>query len=119
MDKIIVYGIPNCDTVKKTLDWYKAKHIAAGFYDFKKLGISKQKLIAWCAKVGYEVLLNKKSTTWRSLTPAQQQKITGQDSAIQLMMEYTSVIKRPVIEIGNNVLVGFKEETFNKMFGAG
>ena len=58
MNKIIIYGIPNCDTIKKTLDWYKAKNIAVEFHDFKKTGISREKLSYWCTKVGYEILLN-------------------------------------------------------------
>jgi arsenate reductase len=114
MNKIIVYGIPNCDTIKKTLDWYKNKNIAVEFVDYKKAGITKEKLSAWSKKVGYEVLLNKKSTTWRSLPPETQQKITNEKAAIQLMQEYTSVIKRPVVEINGNILVGFNETNFSK-----
>lgn len=116
MNKIIVYGIPNCDTIRKTLDWYRKRNIAVEFHDFKKLGITKEKLTWWCKKVGWEVLLNKKSTTWRSLTVEEQQKVTGEKAAIQLMMEYTSVIKRPVIEINDNVLVGFNETKYNEIF---
>ncbi len=114
MNKIIVYGIPNCDTIKKTLDWYKNKNISVEFVDYKKSGISTEKLAGWCKKVGYEVLLNKKSTTWRSLDPAVQQKITNEKVAIQLMQEYTSIIKRPVVEINGNILVGFNETNFSK-----
>lgn len=118
MNKIIVYGIPNCDTIKKTLDWYKAKNIAVEFYDFKKSGISKDKLTYWCNKVGYELLLNKKSTTWRSLAKEDQQKIIGQAEAIDLMAKYTSVIKRPVIELNDHVLVGFNETRYNELFSS-
>ena len=114
MNKIIVYGIPNCDTIKKTLDWYKKKNIAVEFVDYKKNGITKEQLAAWSKKVGYEILLNKKSTTWRSLTPETQQKITNEKCAIELMQEYTSVIKRPVVEINGNILVGFNETNFSK-----
>ncbi len=114
MNKIIVYGIPNCDTIKKTLDWYKNKNIGVEFVDFKKPGITKEKLAYWCKKVGYEILLNKKSTTWRSLAIEMQQKIINEKAAIQLMQEYTSLIKRPVIEINNIVIVGFNETYFTK-----
>ncbi|MDB5276894.1 MAG: glutathione-dependent thiol reductase [Ferruginibacter sp.] len=114
MNKIIVYGIPNCDTIKKTLDWYKKKNITVEFVDYKKAGITKEKLAAWSKKVGYEILLNKKSTTWRSLSRETQQKITSEQAAIQLMQEYTSLIKRPVIEINGNILVGFNETNFSK-----
>jgi arsenate reductase len=119
MNKIIVYGIPNCDTIKKTLDWYKKRNITVEFYDFKKSGITKEKLTAWCKKVGWEVLLNKKSTTWRSLAAEEQQKVTDEKEAVQLMRQYTSLIKRPVIEINNNVLVGFNEDKFNEIFASG
>jgi arsenate reductase len=114
MNKIIVYGIPNCESIKKALDWYKNKNISVEFVDYKKSGISIEKLAGWCKKVGYEVLLNKKSTTWRSLDPAAQQKITSEKAAIQLMHEYTSIIKRPVVEINGNILVGFNETNFSK-----
>lgn len=114
MNKITIYGIANCDTIKKTLDWYKNKNIAVEFHEYKKLGISKDKLAAWCKKLGYEVLLNKKSTTWRSLSKEEQQKVTGEAEAITLMTQFTSLIKRPVIEINDHVLVGFNETNFKE-----
>jgi arsenate reductase len=109
---MIVYGIPNCDTIKKTLDWLKKNKINFEFHDYKKSGISKTKLETWCKLVGWEILLNKKSSTWRSLPLTVQEKITGQQSAIKLMIENTSIIKRPVIEAENILLVGFDEEKF-------
>lgn len=112
MNKITIYGIANCDTIKKTLDWYKNKNIAVEFHDYKKLGISAEKLRVWSKKLGYEVLLNKKSTTWRSLSKEEQQKVTGEAEAIDLMTKFTSLIKRPVVEINDNVIVGFNEANF-------
>jgi len=109
MQTITIYGIPNCDTVKKTLDWFKQKNMPIIFHDYKKEGISKEKLTAWCKLTGWQILLNKKSATWRSLSVEEQEKITTQPVAIQLMMSNTSIIKRPVIEIGNEMLVGFNE----------
>ncbi len=114
MHTITVYGIPNCDTIRKTLDWYKKKNIRVEFYDYKKYGIKKEKLAAWCKEVGWELLLNKKSTTWRSLPPAEQQLVTNEKIAIQLMIEYPSIIKRPVIEMNNKIMVGFNETYFTK-----
>lgn len=114
MNTITVYGIPNCDIVKKTLDWYQQKNIRVDFYDYKKRGIKKDKLVQWCKAVGWELLLNKKSTTWRSLPLEKQEKITGEMAAILLMMEYTSIIKRPVIEMNDKILVGFNETYFTK-----
>ena len=72
MTAITVYGIPNCDTIKKTLAWFKQQKIEVEFWDYKRSGITKQKLSDWCKQVGWEVLLNKKSTTWRSLTIGEQ-----------------------------------------------
>ena len=96
------------------MDWYKKKNIPVDFHDYKKYGVKKEKLLQWCKEVGWELLLNKKSTTWRSLPVEDQQKITNEKTAIQLMMEYTSIIKRPVIEMNNKLMVGFNETYFTK-----
>ena len=114
MNTITVYGIPNCDTIKKTLDWYKQKNIPVNFYDYKKYGIKKEKLDQWCKQTGWELLLNKKSTTWRSLSVEDKEKITTEKMAIQLMIEYPTTIKRPVIEVNNKIIVGFNETYFTK-----
>ena len=74
MRTITIYGIPNCDTIKKTRDWFKQKNIEIIFHDYKKEGIGKEKLTAWCKLTGWEVLLNKKSSTWRGLSPEEQSK---------------------------------------------
>ena len=113
---ITIYGISNCDTVKKTLDWFKQKNIPIIFHDYKKEGISKAKLTAWCKLTGWQILLNKKSTTWRGLSVEDQEKVTTQTDAIQLMMSNTSIIKRPVIEIEEEILVGFKEAEIAQAF---
>ncbi|HTC01442.1 MAG TPA: ArsC family reductase [Ferruginibacter sp.] len=109
-----VYGIPNCDTVKKSLDWLKKNKIDYEFHDYKKSGITKAKLEAWSKKVGWEVLVNKKGTTWRKLTREDQEKVTTQSAAIKVMMENNSIIKRPVVEAGEKLLVGFNETDFIK-----
>lgn len=114
MNTITVYGIPNCDTIKKTLDWYKKKNIQVDFYDYKKQGVKKEKLIEWCKEVGWQLLLNKKSTTWRSLSSADQQLVTNEKVAVKLMMEYPSIIKRPVVEMNNKIIVGYNETYFFK-----
>ena len=114
MNTITVYGIPNCDTTKKILAWYKHKNIEINFHDYKIKGITEDKLLSWCKAVGWQVLLNKKSTTWRSLSLEMQQKITNEKVAIKLMLEYNTIIKRPVIEMNNKVIVGFHEKYFTK-----
>ncbi|MEO6730496.1 MAG: arsenate reductase [Ferruginibacter sp.] len=114
MNTITVYGIPNCDTIKKAMDWYKKRNIRVDFFDYKKYGIKKEKLSQWCKAVGWENLVNKKSTTWRSLPLSDQQMVTNETVAIKLMMEYPSIIKRPVIEMNDKILVGFNETYFTK-----
>jgi arsenate reductase (glutaredoxin) len=109
---VTVYGIPNCDTIKKTLDWMKKHKIEYEFHDYKKESIDKPKLLEWCNKVNWEILLNKKSATWRSLPLSTQQKISTQNAAIRIMMENTSIIKRPVIENGDKIIVGFSEDDY-------
>src|ERR1700739_3934914 len=111
---IKVYGIPNCDTIKKTKDWLNKKSISFEFYDYKKEGISTEKLKAWSDKAGWELLLNKRGTTWKELPAAQQAKVTDAKTAIEVMRENPSMIKRPVIETKNGILVGFDEEQFKK-----
>ena len=106
----IIYGIPNCDTVKKTLTWFQKKQVAYEFHDYKKKGITQAKLKAWSKQAGWEKLLNKKGTTWRQLDEATQASITSEAKAVALMSTNTSIIKRPVIEQeGKVVAVGFDE----------
>ena len=113
----IIYGIPNCDTVKKTLDWFKDKKIPYEFHDYKKRGITAAKLKNWSGQVGWEILLNKKGTTWRSLDAKTQATITTEKAAIRLLAENTSAIKRPVIEKGDTVItVGFDADAYEKLF---
>lgn len=114
MAKITVYGIPNCDGTAKTLSWLKKNKTNFDFWDYKKSGITSGKLAAWCKEVGWEKLVNKRSTTWRSLSLRKQDQITSQEPAIELMMENNSIIKRPVIEIGKKLVVGFDESAIIK-----
>jgi arsenate reductase (glutaredoxin) len=114
MATIILYGIPNCDTTKKAMAWLKKNKIDLSFHDYKQEGISKQKLEAWCNKLGWETIFNKRSTTWRELPEAEQKKAVDQTAAIQLMMENTSIIKRPVIEFEDKLIAGFNETEITK-----
>lgn len=111
-----IYGIPNCNTVKKTLDWFRLHEIDFDFHDFKKLGVDQLKLEEWSEHLGWEALLNKRGTTWKMLSPEIQNSITSKDSAFKLMQEKVSVIKRPVIETGSgSVLLGFNEEQLGEL----
>jgi len=108
-----VYGIKNCNTVKSALDWLRKRNIEFEFHDYKSKGISDAKLQSWCKQVGWESLVNKRGTTWRQLDDKVQAKVTNESAAIELMKEKTSVIKRPLIEIKDKVvLLGFDEKEY-------
>jgi arsenate reductase len=109
-----VYGIKNCDTVKKALKWLESHNIDFEFHDFKKSGISNEKLKEWSTKFGWEPLLNKRGTTWKKLDAETQNRIINYNDAFKLMQEKTSVIKRPVIENGQDILIGFDENTYQQ-----
>jgi arsenate reductase (glutaredoxin) len=116
MGKIIIYGIPNCDTTKKAMAWLNKNNIAFSFHDYKQQGVTKQKLEEWCSKSGWENIFNKRSTTWRELSTPEQEKVTSQAAAIKVMMNNTSIIKRPVIEYNSKIMVGFNEEGYKQLF---
>jgi len=110
-----VYGIPNCDTVKKARDWFKKNNIDYEFHDFKKEGISLEKLNEWDSKAGYEKFLNKNSATWKELPPEVRDSVKTKDDAFPLIQQKTSMIKRPVIEMGEVLLFGFDEEAYKQL----
>ncbi|NOS56050.1 MAG: ArsC family reductase [Cyclobacteriaceae bacterium] len=113
---MIVYGIKNCNTVKSAIDWLNKNKVVFEFHDYKKAGITAAKLSAWCQQVGWESLVNKRGATWRQLQEADQKKVVNEKTAIALMLEKTSVIKRPLIEEKNKViLLGFDEDTYKKV----
>jgi len=113
---MIAYGIKNCNTVKSALEWLNKNKIEFEFHDYKKSGITEPKLAAWCKQVGWESLVNKRGTTWRQLDEAVQKKVVNEKSAIALMLEKTSVIKRPLIEGNEKVLLlGFDEVEYKRV----
>lgn len=116
MANIIIYGIPNCDIIKKTQSWFTRHKLKFEFHDYKKEGIGKNKLENWIKLAGIEKILNKRSTTWRELSPAAQEKALSRDGAIELMRTNTSLIKRPVIEYRNKILVGYDEAMLSDNF---
>ncbi len=110
---LIVYGIKNCNTVKSAIAWLHHHNVEHEFHDYKSKGITNARLKEWCSQVGWEALVNKRGTTWRQLSPDLQEQVKNQTSAIALMSEKTSVIRRPVIERNNKVvLVGFDPEAY-------
>ncbi|MFN8250441.1 MAG: Spx/MgsR family RNA polymerase-binding regulatory protein [Ferruginibacter sp.] len=116
MNTVKLYGLPYCDATAGVTKWLQEKGYAVNLHNYKTDGISKEKLEAWSSKLGWQKLLNKRSTTWRSLKPAVQEAVTDEASAINLMLQNTSLIKRPVIEFGNNLLLGFDEKTLSNTF---
>ena len=104
----ILYGIPNCDTVKRARDWLASHDVAYAFHDFKKQGVPADRLAAWVASAGWERVLNRKGTTWRKLPEAQLAGVVDAASAQALMRDQASVIKRPVVEWDDGrITVGF------------
>jgi arsenate reductase len=114
---ITLFGIPNCDTVKKARVWLADHNVAFDFHDFKKQGLTAAEVGNWLKTQSWEVLVNKKGTTWRNLTNAQKAAVTDAASATALMVENTSVIKRPVLVIdGKAVQVGFSDALYLAIF---
>ena len=111
---ITLYGIKNCDTMKKARAWLDAHEIAYEFHDYKNLGIDKAHLERWTGALGWEALLNRAGTTFRKLPEAEKQGLT-QKKAIALMLAQPSMIKRPVLEKGSKILAGFRPEEFEKL----
>ena len=108
-----LYGIPNCDTVKRARAWLAEHGRDAAFQDFKKAGVPPDRLDAWLAAAGWEVLLNRKGTTWRQLAEADREAVIDTPSARALMLRQASVIKRPVVEWDDGcITVGFNETTW-------
>ena len=109
--KTRLYGIPNCDTMKKARAWLESHGVAYEFHDYKKAGIERSKLEAWLKAVGWEVLLNRAGTTFRKLPESARSGLT-EAKATRLMLEQPSMIKRPVLERGKTLLVGFSPEKY-------
>lgn len=108
---IVIYGIKNCDTMKKARAWLDKHGVEYNFHDYKTAGIDKDRLARWSKVAGWEVLLNRAGTTFRKLPDADKANLT-EKKAMALMLAQPSMIKRPVLEIGGKLLVGFKPESY-------
>ncbi|MFP3874022.1 MAG: ArsC family reductase [Thiohalophilus sp.] len=111
-----LYGIKNCDTVKKARKWLDDRDVSYTFVDLKQTTPGKSQLQRWCKAVGWETVLNRRGLTWRQLDETQKQNINA-SRAIELMHEQPMLIKRPIIEQGDTILVGFKEADYQPHFG--
>jgi arsenate reductase len=111
---ITIYGIKNCDTMKKARAWLDQHGVVYVFHDYKSAGIERERLEAWCKKVGWETLLNRAGTTFRKLPDKDKAGLDGKKAAA-LMLAQPSMIKRPVLDLGGGkLLVGFKPEIYNQ-----
>jgi arsenate reductase len=109
---VTLYGIKNCDTMKKAFAWCDARGIAYSFHDYKKQGVPRDRLVAWCRVLGWKTLVNTRGPTFRKLAP-EEQEITSQSQAVALMLAHPSLIRRPVVETdGGQLLVGFDPAMF-------
>jgi arsenate reductase len=115
---ITLYGIKNCDTMKKARAWLDARGVQYAFHDYKTNGIEKPRLARWCDEVGWETLLNRAGTTFRKLPDASKAEL-DRSAALELMLAQPSLIKRPVLEVGGRVIVGFAPSVYEPLFGAG
>jgi arsenate reductase len=111
-----LYGIPNCDTVKKARVWLDQHGVAVVFHDYKKAGIDRARLEQWVAAHGWETVLNRSGTTFRALPDADKAELRA-DKTIALMLAQPSMIKRPVLDLGDRTLVGFKPEIYEAALG--
>ena len=116
MSTTIVYAIPNCNTVKKALDWMKANKQAYSFHDYKKQGIDAATLAVWLKDIGADKVLNKKGTTWRKLTEVEQaHAMSNQENLIETLIAQPSLIKRPVLQTPQGLVIGFDEAAYHAL----
>ena len=111
-----IYGIKNCDTMKKARDWLEGHGVAYGFHDYKASGLSRATLEGWAGQVGWQVLLNKAGATFKKLPDADRADV-DEAKAIALMLAQPSMIKRPVLDVDGKLTVGFKPDTYAAVFG--
>lgn len=112
---IKIYGIPNCDTVRKAVKWLETQSIEHEFIDYRKNPLAKSEIEMWDQAIGWETFLNKRSTAWRPLEQTVKDNI-NRESALKLMLEKVTLIKRPVLVKGDQVFLGFKPEQYQQIF---
>lgn len=112
---ITLYGIPNCDTIKKARAWLKEHGVDYSFHDYKKAGVDEDRLRAWVGELGWEALLNRRGTTWRKL-PEDVREGIDEEGAMAVMLESPSIIRRPVLDLGDRRVVGFSSDGYREMF---
>lgn len=116
MSEVKIYGIPNCDSVKKTFEWFRKNKIDFEFHNYKKDGIETSKLKKWCNLSDWKLLLNTKGTTWKKIADQFTNTKMNEKLAISVMLEHNSIIKRPVFEHNNKIIVGYDENELKSAF---
>lgn len=111
---IKIYGIPNCDTIKKARRWLEDQGVEYEFHDYKKRGVPENELKRWVRQAGWEALLNKRGATWRKLDESVRDSV-DQAAAIGIMLENPSIIKRPVLQAGKTLLIGFSPDEYSQL----
>jgi len=113
---ITLYGIANCDTMKKARKWLEQHGVDYTFHDYKKHGVPQKELKKWCKQLGWETLLNRRGTTWRKLDDATKDTV-DEKSAIQIMLDNPSIIKRPLLDMDGQYTAGFSADAYKTLFG--
>lgn len=112
---VTLYGIKNCDTVKKARRWLSEHGVAYHFHDFRTDGLDENQLTGWVEQLGWETVLNRRGTSWRALSDAQRAKVVDDAGAIAAMLAQPALIKRPVLETTGTVRVGFAEDDYTAL----
>jgi len=112
---VTLYGIKTCDTIRKARRWLTNQGIEFTFHDFRSDGLDKSQLSQWADELGWELLLNKRSTTWRNLDPDVKESM-GPQIALDIMLDQPAIIKRPVLDLGSKRVVGFSEQNYRAVF---
>jgi Spx/MgsR family transcriptional regulator len=110
-----MFGIPNCDTIKKAKKWLEANELDYQFHNYRKDGISEQMVRQFCEQLGWEQVVNKRGTTYRQLTQEQKDSL-NQETAISLLVEHSAMIKRPILDVDGTLHIGFKAEQYQQVF---
>jgi len=113
---ITLYGIANCDTVRKARRWLDAQGVDYRFHDFRNDGLDREQLQTWTSELGWEPLLNRRGTTWRKL-PEELRAGMDRAGAIRVMLEHPAIIKRPLLDLGQRRVLGFSPDLYTELFG--
>lgn len=116
MSEIVVFGIENCDQVRKARRWLRAHELTVRFHDFREDGLTREMLMRWMSRMPWDALLNRRGLAWRGLDAAQRSRIVDQASAIDALLACPTLVKRPVVEHGERLLIGFSEPVFEHTF---